>query len=160
MALGDRFGVAVIPEWADATFVLVGTIAAVVAYRYGAAATEERRDAVVRAARLLTSGAMGAVSAGVGTIAADGTAPTATLLLFGVAGVALACGFTMRLGVRLSSRGSDKAAGTSSLAERYGRALLTMALTAMVSFFATSAFDSGEAPATPPTPSPDGSVSD
>lgn len=127
----------------DATFVLVGALAAVAAYRYGAAAagSEERRDAVTRGARLLTSGAMAASSAAVGTVAADGTAPTATVLLFGVAGIALASAFTVRLGIRVSASTIGEPSPGPSLGERYGKALVTMVLTAVVAFLATNALD-------------------
>jgi hypothetical protein len=95
----------VIPEWADTTFVVVGLIAAVVAYRNGAAraAADDRERGrrlgviLMVAATVVGSTAAGAVFA---ERSADDPAPRAAWLLLAVAGIVLTSGAALRMGAR------------------------------------------------------------
>lgn len=88
------------PEWADAVFVLCGTIVCVVAFRYGAAArpSRERARAAARFGRLVMSAGGVAASIATATVFADGSIPVIGWVMFGLAGIALGSGVALRLG--------------------------------------------------------------
>ena len=93
-------------EWVQAIFVLVGTVASVLAFRSGSQARQspERRDAARRVSRVLGAVAAATASVASGTIFAergpDDPAPLAAWLLFGAAGVVLATAAALGLGAR------------------------------------------------------------
>lgn len=89
-----------VPEWADAVFVLCGTIVCVVAFRYGAAArpSPERALAAARIGKLVMSAGGVAASIATATVFADGSIPTIGWAMFGLAGIALGSGVALRLG--------------------------------------------------------------
>lgn len=89
-----------VPEWAEAVFVLCDSIVCVVAFRYGAAArpSRERARAAARFGKLVISAGGVAASIATATVFADGSIPTIGWVMFGLAGIALGAGIALRLG--------------------------------------------------------------